>query len=163
LLVKKKYFSSATYSVSSKGISKDSTLEITLYLDPIPAPEVDFTLQGIFYDLDKYELRAESKKVLDSLNVILRSNPNIVIELASHTDSRAPADYNLELSKKRAQSCVDYLVQKGIAKDRLVPVGYGETKLVNDCTDGVDCSEEEHQQNRRTTIRVLRTDYKLKK
>lgn len=160
---KEKYFSSATTVISSKGISKDSTLEITLYLDPIPTPEVDFTLQGIFYDLDKYDLRIGSKKVLDSLIVILKNNPNIVIELASHTDSRAPADYNLELSKKRAQSCVDYLVQKGIAKDRLVPVGYGETKLVNDCTDGVDCSEEEHQQNRRTTIRVLRTDYKLKK
>ncbi len=58
---------------------------------------------------------------------------------------------------------MSYLTQKGIAKDRMVPVGYGETKLVNDCSDDVDCSEEEHQQNRRTTVRVLKTDYKIKR
>ncbi len=157
---KDNYFSSAVTFISSKEIVQDSIIEITLYLDAIPAPEIDFTLQGIFYDIDKFDLRAESKKVLDSLSIILKNNPNIVIELASHTDSRAPADYNIILSKNRAQSCVNYLVKTGIAKDRLVPVGYGETKLINDCSDDVNCTEEEHQQNRRTTIRVLKTYYK---
>jgi outer membrane protein OmpA-like peptidoglycan-associated protein/tetratricopeptide (TPR) repeat protein len=160
---KDKYFSSLPLTISTVGLNKDSVLNVVLYLDPIPAPEYDFTLQGIYYDLDKWDLRPEAKKVLDSLIVILKTNPAIVVEIGSHTDSRAPADYNLELSRKRAQSCVDYLVQHGIAKDRLVPVGYGETKLVNDCSDGVDCTEEQHQQNRRTTFRVLRTDYKQKR
>lgn len=161
--VKEKYFSSSSVIISTNGITKDSVLEVKLVLDPIPAEDVDFTLKGIFYDLDKWDLRPESKKVLDSLTLILNNNPTLVIELASHTDSRAPENYNMELSKKRAKSCVDYLIEKGITKDRLVPVGYGESKLVNDCADGVECSDEEHQQNRRTTFRVLRTDYKGKR
>lgn len=160
LVTKASYFASTPINISSIGLQKDSLLELNIYLDPIPAPEVDFTLQGILYDLDKYDLRPESKVILDSLAVILKNNPSITIEIGSHTDSRAPADYNLELSKKRAQSCVNYLLAKGIAKDRLVAVGYGETKLVNDCADDVDCTEEQHQQNRRTTFRVLKTDYK---
>lgn len=153
---KEKYFASAPYSVSSFNLNTDSVLELIFYLDAIPAEDVEITLQGILYDLDKWDLRPESKLVLDSLVSILKANPTLVIELASHTDSRATATYNLELSKKRAQSCVDYLVSKGIDKKRLRPVGYGETKLLNDCTDGVDCTEEEHQQNRRTTFRVLK-------
>ena len=128
----------------------------------MPAREVDFTLNGILYDLDKFDLRTESKNVLDSVSILLKSNPTLVIEIGSHTDSRAPSEYNFTLSKKRAQVCVDYLLLKGIAKDRLVAIGYGETKLLNDCSDGLDCQEEEHQKNRRTTFRVLRTDYKIK-
>jgi outer membrane protein OmpA-like peptidoglycan-associated protein len=128
----------------------------------IPPEDVEFVLQGIYYDLDKYDLRPRSKDILDSLLIILKNNPGIVIELASFTDSRAPSDYNLTLSQKRAQTCVAYLVQHGIDKKRMVPVGYGETRLVNDCADGVDCTEEQHQENRRTTIRVLRNDFKSK-
>ena len=120
-------------------------------------------MEGILYDLDKWNIREDAGKVLDSMALILKANPSLVVELASHTDSRAPAPYNLELSNKRAKSCVDYLISKGVAKDRLVPVGYGETKLLNDCSDDVDCSEEEHQQNRRTTVKVIRTDYKQKR
>ena len=161
--VKEKYFAATSVLISTQNMKHDSVLEINLILEPIPAEDVDFTLKGIFYDLDKWDLRDDSKKVLDSLTTILTKNPGLVIELASHTDSRAPEDYNLELSKKRAKSCVDYLITKGIAKERLVPVGYGETKLINDCTDGVECSDEEHQQNRRTTFRVLRSDYKGRK
>jgi outer membrane protein OmpA-like peptidoglycan-associated protein len=157
---KASYFASTPIGISSLGLKKDSVLELTIYLDAIPSPETDFTLQGIFYDVDKYDLRPESKQILDSLAIILRNNPTITIEIGSHTDSRAPADYNLTLSKKRAQSCVDYLLASKIAKDRLIAVGYGETKLVNDCSDGEDCTEEQHQQNRRTTFRVLKTDYK---
>lgn len=152
------YFTSNEMIISTKDITKDTLIVLQLLLDPIPPPEYDFTLQGVYYDIDKANLRPESKTVLDSLVKILNNNPGLIIELASHTDSRAPADYNLDLSKRRAKSCVDYLVSKGISKSRLVPVGYGETKLVNDCADGVDCSEEEHQQNRRTTFRVLKNN-----
>ncbi len=158
-----KYFKAVDVLISTLNTQKDSTVEINFYLDPIPAEDYEFTLKGIFYDLDKYDLRIESKKILDSLIIILNDNANIIIEIGSHTDSRATSEYNLKLSQKRAQSCVDYLVQHGIAKDRLVPVGYGETKLVNDCADGVDCTEEQHQENRRTTFRVLSTEYKKKR
>lgn len=154
------YFTSTPIEISSIGTQKDSVVEIIVYLDAIPAPEVDFTLQGILYDVDKFDLRSESKLVLDSLAIILKNNPSLIIEIGSHTDSRAPADYNLELSKKRAQSCLTYLISKGIAKERMVSVGYGEAKLLNDCSDDIDCTEAEHQINRRTTFRVLKTDYK---
>jgi outer membrane protein OmpA-like peptidoglycan-associated protein len=160
---KDKYFKSAPAIVSTIDVQKDSTAEVTLYLDPIPAEDYEFTLKGIYYDLDKADIRPEAARVLDSLVIILNNNPNITIELASHTDSRAPEDYNLKLSQRRAQACVDYLLKKGIAKDRMTAVGYGETRLVNDCADGVDCTEEQHQENRRTTFRVLTTDYKKRR
>ena len=153
------YFSSAEYRINTSNMKNDSTLELNILLEPLPAPEQEITLKGIYYDVDKYDLRPESKTVLDSLVKIMQLNPAITIEIASHTDSRADAKYNLSLSQKRAQACVDYLVQKGIDKKRMTAVGYGETRLVNDCVDGVDCTEEQHQQNRRTTFRVLTTDF----
>ncbi|MEI6508049.1 MAG: OmpA family protein [Bacteroidota bacterium] len=158
-----KYFKSDAINISSLNLLKDSVVEIKVFLNPIPAEDYDFTLKGLYYDVDKWDIRPDAQKVLDSLTMILKNNPSIVIELASHTDSRAAADYNLKLSQKRAESCVNYLVQHGIAKDRLKPVGYGETKLVNDCADGVDCTEEQHQENRRTTFRILSSEYKIKK
>lgn len=158
-----KYLSSSPRICETKDITKDTVIEVVFVLDFIPPTDVELTMEGILYDLDKWNIREDAGKVLDSMALILKSNPSLVVELASHTDSRAPAPYNLELSNKRAKSCVDYLISKGIAKDRLVPVGYGETKLLNDCSDDVDCSEEEHQQNRRTTVKVIRTDYKQKR
>jgi outer membrane protein OmpA-like peptidoglycan-associated protein/tetratricopeptide (TPR) repeat protein len=157
---KDKYLTGASIEIDSRNVLKDTVIEVKIPLDLVPATDIEITMQGIYYDLDKWDVRPDAKVVLDSLAGILKNNPSLVIELASHTDSRAPAEYNLELSKKRAQSCVSYLTQKGIAKDRMLPVGYGETKLVNDCSDDVDCSEAEHQQNRRTTVRVIKTDYK---
>lgn len=160
---KDKYFRSSEQVVSTQNIQNDTTVELTIYLDPIPDEGVEFTLQGIYYDLDKADIRPDAARVLDSMVIILNNNPTLVIELASHTDSRAEEAYNLKLSQRRAQSCVDYLVKRGIAKDRLKAVGYGESKPVNDCVDGVDCTEEQHQENRRTTFRVLSTDYKSRR
>jgi outer membrane protein OmpA-like peptidoglycan-associated protein len=160
---KDKYFASAPSKVSSMNIQKDSIIIVDFVLDGIPTEGYEFTLQGIYYDLDKWDIRPDAAKILDSLVTILKANPSITIELGSHTDSRAPEDYNLKLSQKRAQSGVDYLTKNGIAKDRLTAVGYGETRLVNDCADGVDCTEEQHQENRRTTFRVLSTEYKGKR
>ncbi len=158
-----KYLSSSPRICETKEITKDTIIEVAFVLDFIPPTDVELTMEGILYDLDKWNIREDAGKVLDSMALILKANPSLVVELASHTDSRAPAPYNLELSNKRAKSCVDYLIAKGIAKDRLIPVGYGETKLLNDCSDDVDCSEEEHQQNRRTTVKVIRTDYKQRR
>ncbi|MCW3125961.1 MAG: hypothetical protein JWO03_1619 [Bacteroidetes bacterium] len=111
-------------------------------------------IPNIYYDYDKASLRPESKVILDSVLSFFKDNKDLVIEIGSHTDSRGSDAYNLKLSQARAQSVVDYLVEKGIARERLIATGYGETKLVNKCANGVECTEEEHVRNRRTTFRI---------
>lgn len=117
-------------------------------------------LKNIFYDYDKATLRPESKTELDRLTSLLEENPTLKIELSAHTDSRGSDSYNMDLSQRRAQSVVDYLIDKGVSKDRLVAKGYGETKLV--VTDAEIAKmptnadkEEGHQQNRRTEFKIL--------
>ncbi|MEQ8531099.1 MAG: OmpA family protein, partial [Imperialibacter sp.] len=82
-------------------------------------------------------------------------NPHLKIELGSHTDSRGSASYNLSLSQKRAESAAKFLILQGVAANRIVPKGYGESKVLNGCGDGVACSADEHQENRRTEIKIL--------
>lgn len=145
-----------TEKFSSKGMGlEDYTL--TVELEKITAGK-QFVLEDLYYDLNKYNIRPDAALVLDKLVKILVDNPSIKIEVGSHTDSRAPADYNLWLSQKRSESVVDYLVSKGIDRTRLVPKGYGESQLVNKCADGVPCSELEHQANRRTVVEILNDD-----
>jgi peptidoglycan-associated lipoprotein len=93
--------------------------------------------------------------VLDELYALLLEFATMKIELSSHTDCRATTEYNQDLSQRRAESAVEYLVSKGINKSRMDAVGYGESKLLNHCSDGVNCSEEEHQQNRRTEFKII--------
>jgi outer membrane protein OmpA-like peptidoglycan-associated protein len=114
-----------------------------------------FILNNIYYDLNKWNIRHDAAIELDKLAAILRSHPSIRIEVSAHTDSRAPSAYNLVLSNKRAAAAVAYLVKQGVARYRLVAKGYGDTKLLNQCAKGEYCSEEDHQVNRRTEIRVL--------
>jgi len=114
-----------------------------------------FVLENIYYDLDKSNIRPDAAVELDKLVVILNEHPTMRIELSSHTDSRAPDAYNMALSQRRAASAVAYLVSKGISKDRMIAKGYGETRLVNKCSNGVPCTEAEHQLNRRTEVKVL--------
>lgn len=109
----------------------------------------------IFYELASARITPASKKIIDdTLLPLLKSKP-VSIELMSHTDSRGNDDYNMSLSQQRANSVVNYLVSKGISRSRLTARGYGETRLVNRCSNGVECSESEHQKNRRTEFRVL--------
>ena len=84
----------------------------------------------------------------------MQRHPDIQIELSSHTDSRASDAYNDELSENRAKSAKRYIVDKGIEAYRIVAFGYGENQLVNRCRDGVECTEDEHQANRRTEVRI---------
>lgn len=151
------YFSNSSW-VSTKGKrSQDSTLIYlysTIELEKI-FPQKMLVIPNIYYDYDKATLRPESKLVLDSITIFFKENPDLKIELGSHTDSRGSDAYNLKLSQARAQSAVDYLISKGVPAETLTAKGYGETKLVNNCTNGVKCSEEEHQKNRRTTFRVI--------
>jgi outer membrane protein OmpA-like peptidoglycan-associated protein len=128
-------------------------IELQLELPPIKRGDI-FTLENIFYDYNKASLRPESTASLDKLVAFILEN-NVKIELSSHTDSRGTDSYNLKLSQARAQSCVDYLLRKGVPKANIVAKGYGEIHLLNRCKNGVVCSEEEHQINRRTEIKIL--------
>ncbi len=127
---------------------------VVVVLDRI-FPEKEIVLEDIYYDFDKASLRADALPRLEHLLKILRDNQNIRIQLSSHTDCRGDDDYNLDLSQRRAQSVVDYLIERGIAAQVLVPKGYGESLPSAHCSCTA-CSEEEHQQNRRTTFKILR-------
>ncbi len=127
-------------------------LERDLLLTKLELNQV-FILKNIYYDLDKYNIKEESKEPLLEL-VKLMNNYPISAELSSYTDSRAPAEYNLRLSQKRAEAAVDFIVSQGIDRSRLTAKGYGESKLLNHCSDGVKCSEAEHAVNRRTEFRI---------
>ncbi len=110
----------------------------------------------IFYELGSARLTPESRSVIDEkLFKLMTEKPLIRIEINSHTDSRGSDESNMDLSQRRAESVVDYLVAKGIRANRLIARGYGETKLKIPCPDGENCTEEQHAQNRRTEFRVL--------
>ena len=113
------------------------------------------SLRHIYFDLDKSNIRKDAKVELEKIVEVLTQNPTIKIEIGSHTDSRLSKAYNQALSQRRAKSTLDYLVQRGINKNRLTAKGYGETQLVNNCADGVSCSEAEHQLNRRSTFVIV--------
>ena len=115
-------------------------------------------MENIYYDFDKYDIRADAAIELDKLVKILNDNPRIHIEMGSHTDCRGNDQYNEILSDNRAHAAVEYLVSQGIVASRLTYKGYGETVLVNNCKDGVRCSEQDHQKNRRTEFKVIKID-----
>ncbi len=114
------------------------------------------TMNNIYYDSGSADLRKDALRELNKLAVTLQKTPTMVIELGSHTDSRGDAQVNLNLSTKRAQAAVDYIVSKGINRNRILAKGYGESELANSCADGVSCTEIEHQQNRRTTVKIIK-------
>lgn len=153
------YFSKSIL-YTTKGKTPDPTtlikevtnvsLDTTIVLDQLIL-EKSIVLDNIYYDLDKAEIRPDAAVELDKLVKILADNPSIRIELSSHTDSRSSDAYNQDLSQRRAQSAVDYIVSKGIAAERLVAKGYGESQLI--IKDAK--TEEEHQVNRRTEFKVI--------
>lgn len=117
---------------------------------------LDYNILPIYYGLNSANLNAEARDVIDEkLLKLMLKRPEIRVEISAHTDSRASDDFNLELSKQRALGVVDYLVSRGIKRSRLEYHGYGETQLVNHCGNGVNCTEEQHEKNRRTEFRVL--------
>ncbi|WP_205503525.1 OmpA family protein [Rufibacter psychrotolerans] len=129
------------------------TTRVTLIFDKSQKNQ-SIALENIYYDLDKWNIRPDAARELDKLVRMLKDNPSIKIELGSHTDSREGHGYNQVLSERRAQSAVEYLVSQGIARNRLTWKGYGETVLVNGCADGVECTEDQHQLNRRTEFKI---------
>ena len=179
---KEKFFIDAAV-VNTESITKSTVLKQDFYLEPIPDKEI--RLEGIEYDFDSDRLRPSSKKILDTLYNLLDLNNNLVVEINSHTDYRGSDSYNLDLSKRRAQSVVNYLIQKGISRNRLLAIGYGETKptiwidenktpildnegkeqvLTEEFIKSLSYEEEQdraNQLNRRTAFKVVGQDFEL--
>ena len=109
-----------------------------------------FGIKMIYFDLDKYNIRHEATLDLEKILDVLTQNPTMKLDIRSHTDSRASFKYNEVLSENRAKSTINWLVKNGVDPSRLTGKRYGETQLVNQCTDDVKCTEEEHQLNRRS-------------
>lgn len=144
---------------SSKGIAlnpvdtQDLVFELEIVLDKIYLNR-EITLENIYYDFDKWDIRQDAKPTLDVLAQNLMLNPTIRIQLASHTDCRGNDGYNTTLSQKRAEAAVSYLISAGITADRLIAKGFGEIQPAVNCLCA-KCTEEEHQANRRTTFSIL--------
>jgi outer membrane protein OmpA-like peptidoglycan-associated protein len=138
------------------NISKDIRLKKDVYEI---APGLDlakvFEITQIYFDLDKSNIRKDAIEPLEKIVQALNEYPEIKIEIGSHTDSRQHRKYNKLLSQRRADATMAYLVKRGIAPERLTAKGYGESQLVNQCADAIQCTEEEHQQNRRSTFVIV--------
>ena len=142
---------------------EDKSITVDLYLEPriTHINEGDdlaklLKLNPIYFDFDRFNIRPDAALELVKVLAVMESNPNLVIEVRSHTDSRGADAYNLALSDKRAKSTANYIVGRGIDPSRISGKGYGETQLVNKCSNGVTCTEEEHQLNRRSEFIVIR-------
>lgn len=140
----------------SDVMTRNNTMGTLLANVELDRVELDKSIQieNIYYDLAKWNIREDAAEELDKLLVTLKDNPSIIVELGSHTDARGKDKYNLDLSQKRAESAVEYLVGNGIDSSRISAKGYGETKLVNGCRNGIKCSERRHQKNRRTELKI---------
>lgn len=115
-------------------------------------------IKEIYFDLDKSDIRPDAAVELAKIVEVMRENPKMKIDIRSHTDSRASDEYNLRLSDRRAKSTLEWIVKQGIERKRLTAKGYGETQLVNGCSNGVPCTEEEHQANRRSEFIIVSMD-----
>ncbi len=116
----------------------------------------EIVINPIFFDFDKSKIRPDAAYELENIVSVMRAHPDMVIKIESHTDSRGGDDYNLRLSDRRAKSTQEYLYSRGIASERIESaIGYGETRLINECSNGVKCSAEKHQENRRSKFIIL--------
>ena len=140
-------------AISTKGLTRSDTLATRFNLKTVRVGEA-IAINNIYYDYDKWDIRSDAAAELDKLARTFIENPNMTFELGSHTDSRGGDLYNLVLSDARANAAVNYLIHHGVDPDRITAKGYGETKLVNKCDNGVRCTEQEHQANRRTEFTV---------
>ncbi|MGY6558295.1 MAG: OmpA family protein [Nitritalea sp.] len=119
--------------------------------------EVDrvYTIENIFYDFDQSFIREDAKPPLNELVKLMKAYPLMVVELYSHTDSRGTRAYNQKLSDRRAQAAVDYIISQGIGAGRITAKGFGKDQLVNGCDGSIECTEEQHQENRRTEFKII--------
>jgi outer membrane protein OmpA-like peptidoglycan-associated protein len=153
LFATNKGFLNAEQAVRTANDIDQSALVVNLNL-PQQFVSNKVNINTIYFDFDKYNIRSDAAKELDKVVQVMNEYPELLIEAGSYTDSRGKDEYNMKLSERRAKSTVDYIVSKGIDASRITYQGYGETQLVNGCSNGVKCSEEEHQLNRRTEFKI---------
>jgi outer membrane protein OmpA-like peptidoglycan-associated protein len=134
--------------VSKVDISKIST---SIGVDLAKELKID----QIYFDFNKFDIRLDAQIDLDYIVAYMNLHPTITIEIGSHTDCKGSAAFNLLLSQKRATATSNYIVSQGIDSSRLTAMGYGESKLVNNCSDGVPCTPEQNQKNRRSTFVII--------
>lgn len=153
---KKDGYFSQKEEVNASNFDRSKTLFVQL---EICAEKADcgkaIGLKNILFDLAKYDIKEEAKPELNKLVQFMKDNPDVKVEVGSHTDCRASTAYNQKLSQQRANASVAYIVSQGISIDRISGKGYGESVLLNECADGVSCSEEQHAINRRTEFKVI--------
>ena len=141
---------------TSNENEKVNTLDLTLR--PL-ITEDQIVINPIFFDFDKSNIRTDAQYELENIVDVLRKHPEMIIKIESHTDSRGRDKYNLKLSDRRAKSTRDYLLSRDISPDRIESaIGYGETQLLNDCGNNSNCSEEDHQLNRRSYFYIIDRD-----
>lgn len=144
----------AEYAVQTVEVLREKGGEVVW--EEIACELTENNLLPINYDFGSTSLTLTSRSIIDAkLLGLMKDKPNVRVQISSYTDSRGAAEDNLKLSQGRAQAVVNYLVEHGIQKNRLIAKGYGETQLKNGCADGVECSEKQHAENRRTEFRVL--------
>ncbi len=153
------YYSSEKLVTS---LLEDKSMTVDLNLEPRitrinPGDDLAklLKLNPIYFDFDRFNIRPDAAIELVKVLAVMESNPTLVVEVRAHTDSRGPDDYNLTLSDKRAKATANYIVSRGIDPSRITGEGFGETELKNECSNGVNCSEEEHQLNRRSEFIVI--------
>ena len=192
LVAKKERFQDHKKKYSTLGMDcqTDKPINAILYLDivqetvPSPKPVINsvptsapivnvkptetlkvgqvITLDNVYYDFNKATIRGDASEALDHIVDLLATYPSMEIELYAHTDSRGNDDYNSTLSQRRAEAAVQYIIDRGISHYRLIGKGFGEAQLKNDCADGIDCEEWQHQQNRRTEVKITELDADVK-
>jgi peptidoglycan-associated lipoprotein len=140
--------------ISTKGMARSTTIQANIDMEELPIQR-SIVVQDIHYDYDRWDIRPDAALVLDKLAKVIQDNPRLHFELGAHTDCRGGDTYNLVLSDARAKSAVDYLVRHGVDQERLTARGYGETMPLAGCMNGVPCTEEQYQADRRTEIKVL--------
>ena len=155
----KEKYQNVEQKFSSFGLEKEKEIivDLNIALAPIENVVILADLGIIYFDFDKWNIRPDAALELDKVVTLMNKYPGMVIRLESHTDSRAEDEYNMVLSNKRAKSTYDYIISKGINPDRIPKYeGFGESQLVNKCSNGVKCTPAEHQMNRRTEFIILK-------
>lgn len=163
VIVSKEGYFPQEISLNTVGIDKDQTIEKEFILRALP-PESEFDiitinepirLTNIYYNYDDDKILPDAAKDLQVLVDLMTKYPDMVIELGSHTDARGDDNYNIKLSERRAASARRWMMSKGIDGKKIKGKGYGETVILNNCTNGEECSDDEHRYNRRTEFKIL--------
>ncbi|GIJ97022.1 cell envelope biogenesis protein OmpA [Capnocytophaga stomatis] len=156
----KEGYETAEVKVEMKGKGREIHYEILLKPRVIKVTEGDdlakvFKIENIYFDFDKSNIRYDASVQLAKILEVMKEYPNMKIDVRSHTDSRGSDSYNLALSDRRAKSTVKWIIDNGIDASRITGKGYGETQLTNHCSNGVKCTPEEHQANRRSEFIII--------